>query len=127
MYKKKITYENFDGEEVTETFYFNLTKAEIAEMDINNNGLSDYIQKIIDAKSKKELISLFKELLVRSYGVKSEDGREFRKNQAIRERFISTQAYSDLFIELATNEEEARKFIEGIMPKGLPAAPAAKE
>lgn len=120
MYKKKITYENFDGEEVTETFYFNLTKAEIAEMDINNNGLSDYIQKIIDAKSKKELISLFKELLVRSYGVKSEDGREFRKNAAIKERFLATQAYSDLFMELATNEEEAKKFIEGIMPKGLP-------
>lgn len=120
MYKKKITYENFDGEEVTETFYFNLTKAEIAEMDINNNGLSDYIQKIIDAKSKKELISLFKELLIRSYGIKSEDGREFRKNAAIKERFVSTQAYSDLFMELATNEEEAKKFIEGIMPKGLP-------
>lgn len=122
MYKKKITYENFDGEEITETFYFNLTKAEIAEMDINNNGLSDYIKKIIDAKSKKELISLFKELLVRSYGVKSEDGREFRKNAAIKERFLSTQAYSDLFMELATNEEEAKKFIEGIMPKGLPSA-----
>ena len=122
MYKKTITYTNFNDEEVTETFYFNLTKAELTDMDISNNGLGDYIKRIIDAKSKQELISLFKDLLLRSYGVKSDDGREFRKNAAIRERFMSTQAYSDLFMELASNDEEAARFVEGILPKDMVAA-----
>lgn len=122
MYKKTLTYTNFNDEEVTETFYFNLTKAELADMDINNNGLGEYIKKIVDAKSKPELIGLFKELLIKSYGVKSDDGREFRKNSAIRERFMATQAYSDLFVELASNEEEAARFVEGILPKDMVAA-----
>jgi hypothetical protein len=119
MYKITKTYTNFNDEEVTETFYFNLTKAELAEMDISNYGLGDYIKKIVDSKDRRELINLFKELLVKSYGIKSEDGREFRKNQAIRDRFTSTNAYSEIFMELATDEEAAAKFVEGIMPRDI--------
>lgn len=119
MYKITKTYTNFNDEEVTETFYFNLTKAELAEMDISSYGLGDYIKKIVDSKDRRELINLFKELLVKSYGIKSEDGREFRKNQAIRDRFTSTNAYSEIFMELATDEEAAAKFVEGIMPRDI--------
>ena len=117
MLKKTITYTDFNGVERTEDFYFNLTEAELTEMELSmNGGLSDYIQKIISAQDAPSIINIFKDLLLKSYGEKSLDGRRFVKNQEIRDAFEQTQAYSQLFMELASDDQKAAEFINGIVP-----------
>lgn len=120
MFKKVVTYTDFNDVERTEEFYFNLTKAEVLEMQLGKEGgLSEYIKRIIDAKDVPKLISIFKELVLKAYGVKSEDGKRFIKNQDVIDAFSQTNAYSEIFMELATNSKAASAFIEGITPKGL--------
>jgi len=118
MLKREITYEDFDGEKVTGTFYFNLTKSEIIELEVAySGGLQETLQLIIKTDNKKRLIEEFKRIILLAYGVKSEDGKRFIKNDELREEFSQTAAYDELFIELATNEESAAVFIKGIIPK----------
>lgn len=120
MYKITKTYVDFNGVERTEDFYFNLTKAEVAEMQLTTDGgLDAYIQKIVDAKDQKAIIEIFKELVLKCYGEKSDDGRRFVKSDEIREAFSQTQAYSDIFIELATDDKAAAAFVNGITPSDL--------
>lgn len=120
MYKMTKTYTDFDGVERTEDFYFNLTAAEISEMQLTTEGgLDVYIKRIIDAKDNKSIILLFKDLVLKAYGKKSDDGRRFIKTDEVREEFAQTQAYSDIFMELASNDEVATKFINGITPQDL--------
>lgn len=118
MLKRTITYTDFNGVEKTEDFYFNLTEAEITEMEMSTEGgLTDSINRIVQAKEIPEIIKVFKRLLLASYGEKSPDGKRFIKSQEITDGFAQTQAYSDLFMELATNAEKASEFVNGIMPK----------
>jgi hypothetical protein len=120
MYKKSLTYETFDGVEVTEVFRFNFTPVELTDRELDMpGGMQKYINDIIEAKDNREMVRLFKELLIKSYGVISEDGRRFIKNDELREEFKQTNAYSELFMLFATNEDEASKFINGILPKKL--------
>lgn len=120
MYKKVHTYTDYNGNERTETFYFNLTKAEAIEMELTKEGtLSEWIQKVIDTNNVPEIISLFKEIVLKSYGEKSPDGRRFIKNEELREAFSQTEAYSDIFMELATNANAAAEFVNGILPKDI--------
>lgn len=125
MLKKTITYTDYNDNERTEDFYFNLTKAELTEMEFSTNGgFAETIQQIITAKDTAALIKIFKELLLRSYGEKSSDGKRFVKSDELRDGFAQTEAYSNLFMELATNEEAASTFIKGILPKDLQDADA---
>lgn len=118
MLKKTISYEDFDGNQRTEDHYFNLTEAEITEMEMSlNGGLSQLLDKIIKESDQKQIIEYFKKIILMSYGKKSLDGRQFIKNDQIREEFVSTPAYSNLFMELATDEDAAAAFINGIVPK----------
>lgn len=120
MFKKTITYTDYNDVERTETFFFNLTKAEVLEMELGTvGGLSAMIQGVIDAKDTPALIKIFKDLVLRSYGVKSVDGKRFIKSPELSEEFSQTEAYSDIFMELATNDMEAAKFVKGITPQGL--------
>ena len=120
MYKKVHTYTDYNGVERTETFYFNLSKAEAVEMELTTEGtLSEWIQKVIDTNDVPEIVRLFKEIVLKSYGEKSPDGRRFMKNDEIREAFSQTEAYSDIFMELATDAKAAGDFINGILPKDL--------
>lgn len=120
MYKMTKTYTDFDGVQRTEDFYFNLTAAEISEMQLTTEGgLDVYIKRIIDAKDNKSIILLFKDLVLKAYGQKSDDGRRFIKSDTVREEFSQTQAYSDIFMELATDETAASKFINGITPQDV--------
>ena len=122
MLKKTIKYTDYDGNEREEDFYFNLSKAEITEMELSKEGgMSEYIKKISATQNGPELIKLFKEIIMKSYGEKSLDGKRFIKNQELTEAFIQTEAYSELFVELASNADEAVKFINGIMPKNMTA------
>lgn len=122
MLKETRTYVDFDGVERTEDFYFNFTKAELLQMELSvKGGFHAYIEQIVKAKNETELIRLFKELLEKSYGVKSPDGRKFIKNAEVLEDFKHTEAYSDLFMELATDADKASKFVNGIFPAALQA------
>jgi hypothetical protein len=120
MYKKTVNYTDYNDVPRTETFYFNLTKAEVLEMELGTvGGLSAMIQGVIDAKDTPALIKIFKDLVLKAYGEKSPDGKRFIKSPELSEAFSQTEAYSDIFMELATNDEEASKFVKGITPKGL--------
>lgn len=117
MVKKTITYIDYDGTERTEDFYFNLSEAEITEMQLSvEGGMRGYIEKIIAAKSQLELVKLFKEILLRSYGKKSLDGRLFVKNEANTAEFLANPAYSKIYMELVTDTDAATKFVNGLIP-----------
>lgn len=117
MLKKTITYVDFDGNERTEDFYFNLTKAEVTEMEMSvEGGLGKSLEKIVAEKDSKRIIETFKDLILRSYGEKSPDGKRFVKNQELRDAFAQTEAYSELFMELATKADMAAAFVNGIVP-----------
>lgn len=118
MLKKTIKYVDYDGNEREEDFYFNLTKAELTEMELSiNGGLKKLIEKIVSEQDASKLIQLFKEIILKSYGEKSPDGKRFVKNQELRDNFSQTEAYSELFMELASNAESATLFVNGITPQ----------
>lgn len=120
MLKKVIAYTDYDGNERKETFYFNLSKAEIAEMEMSiSGGLAQMLQKIIDEKDQPKLVAMFKDLILRSYGEKSSDGKRFVKSEELSNGFKQTEAYSELFMELATNADAASAFVNGILPSGF--------
>ena len=117
MLKKTIKYTNYNGVELTEDFYFNLTKAEIMEMELGTSGgLAEMINRIVAAQDAPAIITVFKDLILKAYGEKSADGKYFRKSKEISEAFAQTEAYSILFMELATDADAAAKFINGIVP-----------
>lgn len=117
MLKLSRTYIDFNNMSRTEGFYFNLTEAEVTEMELSvDGGLVEMINRITAAKDGKQIIALFKDIVLRAYGEKSADGRRFVKNQEIRDAFAQTQAYSDLFMELATDAKKAAEFVNGIVP-----------
>lgn len=118
MLVKKVKYTDYKGNQREEELYFNLSKAEVAEMELSHQGgLSEKINRIVATQDSKEIINLFKDLIVKSYGVISDDGRRFIKNDQLREEFVQTEAYSELFMELASDADEAAKFVNGIIPQ----------
>jgi hypothetical protein len=120
LLKKSITYEDFNGETVTEDHYFHLSKADLVELEVSHQGgLQAWITRIIETEDAKALIDEFKKLILSSYGKKTDDGRRFIKNQGMREGFESSPAYEELFMELVTDAEAAAEFVNGIVPKGL--------
>lgn len=117
MLKKTMTFKDLDGNDVTEDFYFNLTTAEIAEMELGKEGgFGVYLQTLIESNDGGKIIAAFKDILKASVGKRSEDGRRFIKNQDIIDEFMQSNAYSDLFMELATNTDLASEFIKSIVP-----------
>ena len=125
MLKKTITYQDYNGIERTEDFYFNLTKAEIMEMEMGTEGgMADMISRIISAQDTPSIIKVFKDLLLKSYGEKSPDGKRFIKSKELSDSFAQTEAYSVLFMELATDSDAASNFINGIIPSDIAKAAA---
>ena len=121
MLKKTITYTDYNGVERTEAFYFNLTKAELTEMEMSTTGgLAEMLQKIVDAKDMPSIIEVFKKLILKAYGEKSDDGRRFIKSEELSTAFSQTEAYSILFMELATDDKKAAEFFNGIVPELTP-------
>ena len=125
MYIKTINYTDYNGNTRTEDHYFNLTEAEALEMEMSTNGgFSERIKRIIAAQDTATLITIFKDLIKKSYGRKSLDGRKFEKSEEIFNEFKDTEAYSILFMELATDAKAATEFVNGIAPKKKSDAPA---
>lgn len=120
MIKKTVSYVDYNGVERTEDFYFNLSKAEVAEMELSvQGGFSNMLETIIASKDNVQIVNLFKQIVLKSYGEKSADGRRFVKSKEISEAFAQTEAYSEIFMELALNVEAAAAFVNGIMPANL--------
>lgn len=120
MFKKRIKYVDYNGNQREEDFYFNLTRTELTEMEFSSvGGLQNYIKKIIDAQSGQEIIAVMKDLIFKSYGEKSLDGKYFNKSKELSEAFSHTEAYDILFMELATDDKAAAEFVNGIIPKDL--------
>ena len=120
MIKKTITYVDYDGTERTEDFYFNLTKAEVMMMEMGTTGgVKKMLEKIVAEKDNKRIVEVFQDIIKRSYGEKSADGKRFIKTPEIVEAFTQTEAYSELFMELATDAQAAAAFINGIVPQGM--------
>lgn len=124
MLKKTIEYTDFDGNDVREDFYFNLTKAELIELQVSAPGDEGFMGVLSDAvrrQDKMEIVKFVKLLIGKSYGLRSEDGRSFHKREEFTEAFYASEAYSSLLVGLLSegNEKEAQDFINGIMPKAL--------
>lgn len=120
MYTKVIKYEDYDGNQRSMEAHFNLNKAELLELQVSwDGGLEKVLHKIIEEHDQKRMMEMFKMIILKSYGVKSLDGNRFDKSPEHVEAFTQTEAYSELFMELATNDEAAAEFINGIMPKSL--------
>ena len=127
MLKKTITYVDYNGSERTEDFYFNLSKAEIMEMEMSTSGgLAEMINRIVAAQDVPAIIKIFKDLILKAYGEKSPDGKKFVKSDAISTDFAQTEAYSQLFMELATDADAAAKFVNGIIPADMSSQVAVK-
>lgn len=124
MLKKTIKYTDYNDIERTEDFYFNLTEAELMEMEMGTvGGITEMIQKIVAAKDTPQIIRVFKEIILKAYGEKSDDGKQFMKvdenGRPLSIAFSQKEAYSKLFMELATDDKAGADFINGIMPKKI--------
>lgn len=120
MLKKTIPFKDLDGNDVVEDFYFNLTKAEIAELELSHkNGYSAHLKTVIATNDGGLIIATFKDLVVRSVGRRSEDGRRFIKNKEIADEFLQSEAYSEMFLALVTDANEGAAFVKAIMPADI--------
>lgn len=120
MLKETITYTDYNDNERTEDFYFNLTEAEIMEMEMSTTGgLAEAINRIVAAQDMPAIIKIFKDLVLKAYGVKSPDGKRFIKSEAISTEFAQTEAYSKMFMKLATDADAASNFVNGIVPANM--------
>ena len=120
MLKKIITYTDYNGVERTEPFYFNLSKAELMEMELGvTGGMTEMLDKIIAAKDAPSLMKTFKEMIMKAYGVKSDDGKRLIKSEELSIAFTQTEAYSVLFMELITDDKAAADFVNGIIPNEI--------
>ena len=130
MIKKTITYTDYDGVTRTEDFFFNLSKPELMEMDMSaSGGMEKMIKRIVDTQDGQKIIEIFKDIIFRSYGEKSDDGRRFikvRDGHRLAEDFVQTEAYNELYMELATDDKAAAEFINGVIPQSLAQEIAAR-
>lgn len=118
MYRKTITYTDFNGTERTEDFYFHMTQAEILKMEYSQEGgMTNVIQKIIETEETTKLLPLFETVVRMSYGKRSVDGRHFEKKPEYTDQFLASEAYSNMFVEFMMNADEAAKFINNVCKK----------
>jgi hypothetical protein len=129
MIRQIVKYIDYDGNEVEEAFYFHLSKAELAEMEMvysESGGMAAHLERIAKGESPKEIIDAFKDIIARSYGKRSDDGKRFIKSPKISEEFLQTEAFSELFFTLVTDADASTKFVNGVMAQ-VPALPKPPE
>lgn len=120
MLKETIKYTDYNGLEREEDHYFNLTEAEIIDMDMNmSGGLRAMLEAAISAQDAKTLYTVFKDILFKSYGRKSIDGRRFEKSEELSTEFMQTEAYNVLIKRLLKDDVKAADFIKGILPQNV--------
>lgn len=121
MLKKTIVYHDYDGNERSENFYFNLSKAEVMEMEFSfNGGMTNVIEQMVNTQDVVRIMELFKKIIMAAYGEKSADGKRFMKigpdGRRLAEGFVETEAYSELFMELVTDPKKFADFITAVIP-----------
>ena len=120
MLKKTIAYEDFDGNARTDVFYFNLTKTELTEMENSiDGGMKSFLERMIETQDVKEMFVFFKQFIVMSVGLKSDDGRRFMKSKEIADDFIASAAFDVLFLEMAQDASATAEFMKGVLPADL--------
>ena len=120
MLKREINYEDFNGNQSTDICYFNISKPELMELEVSySEGFGTLLQNIVDTKDNKELVRRFKEIILMSYGQKSDDGKRFVKSDELCLEFSQTAAFQSLFMELASNENAAVEFLTGVLPRDM--------
>lgn len=120
MLRKEVKYKDFDGNDRKDVLWFHLNEVEITEMDLETSGgLVKYMESIIDTNDVNQLIAIFKDLLIRSYGERSMDGKHFYKDDKIRNEFVSSAAYPVLYMEMVSDANKAVEFINGIVPSNI--------
>lgn len=120
MYTKTVEYENYNGEKVKKKLYFSLNKAELLEMEMRTEGgYENYLKRLINSRDNNELTNIFKELILKSYGIKSDDGERFIKTPQLREEFEQSAAYEAFFVDLCLNGDSQTAFVNGIIPAAL--------
>lgn len=125
MVKKTITYTDYNGETREEDFYFNLTKPELVELELGEDGgLRAYLEKIVKSKDARNVLAMFKKIIGLAYGIKSPDGRRFLKSKDISEAFFQSEAYVALYMELLENPDVAAAFIQSMLPADMRSNPA---
>lgn len=117
MFKHTIKYTDYNGQERSEQFYFNLSKAELMEMELSTQaGVEEMIRVLIATNDNAKIVKVFKDLILKSYGIKSEDGRRFIKSDELRNQFEQSEAYSEFFMQMVANEDNLQtKFINGVI------------
>lgn len=122
MLKQDVTYEDFNGETVTDTLYFNLTATELTKLEAEyEGGLEKVLEEIIKSNDIRRIIAEFQKIILLSYGERSDDGKRFIKSDQIREEFAQTAAYDAFFMQMAADAELAANFVNGVIPKQLAA------
>lgn len=122
MRKETITYTDYNGEKRTEDFYFNYSVAELGRMQLTSGGLEDKLRAVVARNDREEIITAFEDIILGSYGEKSEDGRRFikvRNGEKLADAFKETEAYSVLFVKLLSDENALETFMKGIIPKNV--------
>lgn len=120
MYTKTVEYENYNGEKVKKKLYFSLNKAELLEMEMRTEGgYENYLKRLINSRDNNELTTIFKELILKSYGIKSDDGERFIKSQKLRDEFEQSAAYEEFFVDLCLHPDSQTAFVNGIIPAAL--------
>lgn len=120
MLKKTIKYEDYNGNQREEDFYFNLNKTELIEMaNSKSGGLDVLMERLVKQQNVKEILSIVKEIILKAYGEKSDDGKVLMKSEDISHKFECTEAFNVLFVELVENSDEALKFINALLPEDV--------
>lgn len=118
MIKEKITYTDFNGEDQTEIAYFNLSRPEIMELELSKEGgLTNFLHRIIEEEDVKEIYQILKEIILLSYGIKSDDGKRFKKSKEISDSFEQSPAFDEFIFSLIADAKKAADFVNGIVPK----------
>lgn len=126
MFKDTITYEDFDGNVREETVYFNLSRMEAIDLFVShNNDYQGYLESIVESGDSKLIVDTFSDFIKKTYGVKSEDGTRFVKNDELTEAFVQSAVYDEIMMKLVTNEQYVIAFVDGVVPKGIDLAGAA--
>ena len=120
MLKKTFQYADFNGNEQEETFYFNLSKSEVIEYELQERaGMSTTLQRIVEERDNQKILAHFKDLVMKSVGRKSDDGRRFVKNDEIREDFLASPAYDEMFIWLMSEPGAGAEFVNNVLPQDV--------
>lgn len=122
MLKKEVSYVDYDGNKVTETLYFNMTKTEIAAMQVRMDGkFIDYLQDLVKGNKIERLFHIFKDIVLDSYGKKSDDGRRFVKSKELRDDFEASIPFDNMMMEMLQDPDKQSQFVRAILPPDMTA------